>query len=153
MELRSALRRLDRPRYRPRPSAAVHRTPQPPNASSHPARQEARETAAREVGWRSATRSGPRGASPPAEALSQRGAPRSSGATLLAYGTEWIRGIEDIRDFVAEERDVLARHPEDLATPSERVLLLTPGVAARLGADPQPEAGAQKEMGSPHLLR
>ncbi|HEY8375030.1 MAG TPA: DUF4291 family protein, partial [Nannocystis sp.] len=57
------------------------------------------------------------------------------GPTLAKYAREWIVDIEDISDFVAEQRDALTRR-EPLLTPREDVYPVSDAaVAARLGLD------------------
>jgi hypothetical protein len=57
------------------------------------------------------------------------------GETLRRYGREWIVGIEDISDFVREQRaHVEARAYDRLFTPRERVYPVSPELARRIGA-------------------
>ena len=54
--------------------------------------------------------------------------------TLQRYGREWILGIEDVSDFVSEQRaHVEARAYERLVTPRERVYPVRDDAALRLG--------------------
>lgn len=59
------------------------------------------------------------------------------GATLASYARPWIRRIEDITPFVADQRARLLRDGVDaLTTPSEHVYPCAP--SSRIGADPPP---------------
>ena len=59
------------------------------------------------------------------------------GDVLARYAREWLLGVEDISDFVAEQREN-ARAPYDrLVTPREDVYpVADPEVVARLGLSP-----------------
>ena len=66
------------------------------------------------------------------------------GETLARYAREWVVGIEDVSEFVREQREhVLARRRDQLVTPREEVYPVTdPGTATRLGVDTfHPEGG------------
>jgi hypothetical protein len=62
------------------------------------------------------------------------------GETLRRYAREWLLGVEDVSDLVAEQRE--RRHERDwagLLTPREEVYPApSPAVAAALGLDPWP---------------
>jgi hypothetical protein len=62
------------------------------------------------------------------------------GDALASYAREWLRGIEDISQFVQEQRAHAAAPFERLVTPREEVYPVDdPIVAARLGIDgPRP---------------
>jgi hypothetical protein len=58
-------------------------------------------------------------------------------ATLARYARDWTVEIEDISDFLEEER--VRTHPPyvDLITPADNVYPVTdPSIAARMGVDP-----------------
>jgi hypothetical protein len=58
------------------------------------------------------------------------------GDTLRRYGREWILGIEDVSDFVREQRaHVEARAYDRLVTPRERVYSVTNEAAVRIGVE------------------
>ena len=59
------------------------------------------------------------------------------GSTLAAYAREWILQIEDLSEFVSDQRRVLADEGTDkLIVPKERVYpVADPAVASRLGID------------------
>lgn len=55
------------------------------------------------------------------------------GLALRSFATDWLLGIEDISEFVAEQSRTLGTQPEALVTPSERALPLPADIASRLG--------------------
>jgi hypothetical protein len=65
------------------------------------------------------------------------------GDVLCRYGREWIVAVEDVSDFVAEQRAHVRAHDLDrLVTPAEDVYPVTsPEVVARLGLAAWPQSG------------
>ncbi len=63
------------------------------------------------------------------------------GETLARYAREWIVAIEDLSEFVREQRAFVESHAYDrLLTPQEQVYPVSdPAVAARLGLAVRPE--------------
>lgn len=66
------------------------------------------------------------------------------GETLARFATDWLLGVQDVSDFVAEQRaHVAARRLDRLVTPRERVYPLADRAAARrLGLDDPPTPGS-----------
>ena len=63
------------------------------------------------------------------------------GDVLAGFARPWIRKLEDISAFVAEQREALARGgPSALVTPAEHVYPVAAETAAVLGIDPMPDA-------------
>jgi hypothetical protein len=64
------------------------------------------------------------------------------GDVLALYSREWLLGVEDVSEFVAEQRENARRPYDRLVTPREEVYPVTdPVMAARLGVD-DPEGAA-----------
>ncbi|WP_165229301.1 DUF4291 domain-containing protein [Aquisphaera insulae] len=62
------------------------------------------------------------------------------GDALARYARDWLLGIEDISDFVAEQRAHASAPYANLATPREEVYEVADrDVAARLGVSPAPD--------------
>lgn len=66
------------------------------------------------------------------------------GEVLARYAREWLLGIEDISEFVREQRANAMAPYEGLVTPREDVYpVADPEVAMRLGASDLPSSGAR----------
>ncbi len=60
------------------------------------------------------------------------------GAVLRSLMTEWLLGIEDLTEFVAEQRGRIANDPGGLVTPEERVFPVPYELASRIGVERAP---------------
>lgn len=60
------------------------------------------------------------------------------GAVLRSLMTEWLLGIEDLTEFVAEQRGKIASDPGALVTPEERVFPVPNELASRIGVEREP---------------
>ena len=59
------------------------------------------------------------------------------GDVLARFAQGWLLGIEDISDFVAEQRSIARAPYEGLVTPREDIYpVADPEVAGRLGVSP-----------------